>query len=504
MINKYFILLLFLIIPVFSNAQIAFQKAYYQMSLYQSLTKPTSDDGYIMSGQCYSSTTNEDAFLMKLNAFGDTLWTKSYAHPGYDDGKNVIQANDGGFFMVASSYVLKTDSIGQPLWSRSFYSQFDANVFCAVESTNGDLIIAGRVYFSAPNPEQLLIAKLDSNGNLLFAKSFGAFHSFSPSSIHITNDNGYIISGQSDYVGPNNDGVLIKTDSSGNPLWTRKYGSNQADWFNYAIQLNDGSFMAIGASVSNYGIFLVKADTSGNLLWAKTYKINPFSSYNLGYMINKTSDNNLVFCGKTSGGETPLLGKIDTSGSVIWVKGYRPVIASVNACFNSVFETSDLGLIASGYFAPSSSGYLYLIKTDSAGNSNCFVNNYSLTVMPLISKDSSFIYTTTNSNITNLTVQAECFCDTSNTLCIGTGLEAFHSVSSINVSPNPFSNKLDISMGSEMLYKIILYDISGRNLLQRKFTNSVSLNTEQLAKGLYLYEVRGKNGLCKKGKVVKD
>ena len=54
------------------------------------------------------------------------------------------------------------------------------------------------------------------------------------------------------------------------------------------------------------------------------------------------------------------------------------------------------------------------------------------------------------------------------------------------------------------LSEIILYDITSIKILHQKFTNSVSLNTEQLAKGLYLYEVRSKDGLRRKGKVVKD
>jgi hypothetical protein len=40
--------------------------------------------------------------------------------------------------------------------------------------------------------------------------------------------------------------------------------------------------------------------------------------------------------------------------------------------------------------------------------------------------------------------------------------------------------------------------------LQRKFTNTVTLNTAQLAKGMYIYEVRDKRGEVRKGKVVKE
>ena len=70
--------------------------------------------------------------------------------------------------------------------------------------------------------------------------------------------------------------------------------------------------------------------------------------------------------------------------------------------------------------------------------------------------------------------------------------------------PNPFTNEITFEAKTNEQIELLIYDIMGRNLLQKKFTNSVSLNTEQLAKGLYLYEVRNKDGSCKKGKVVKD
>jgi hypothetical protein len=45
--------------------------------------------------------------------------------------------------------------------------------------------------------------------------------------------------------------------------------------------------------------------------------------------------------------------------------------------------------------------------------------------------------------------------------------------------------------------------------LEQSFTKSTSINTEQLAKGIYLYEVRNnpdsyRDGVIKKGKVVKE
>jgi Secretion system C-terminal sorting domain len=89
------------------------------------------------------------------------------------------------------------------------------------------------------------------------------------------------------------------------------------------------------------------------------------------------------------------------------------------------------------------------------------------------------------------------------TVCL-TGINSESSNSTVQVFPNPIVDKLFIKTGTNSLSEIILYDIASRNLLQQKFMNSVSINTEQLAKGIYLYEVRNKNGVIKKGKVVKD
>jgi len=70
--------------------------------------------------------------------------------------------------------------------------------------------------------------------------------------------------------------------------------------------------------------------------------------------------------------------------------------------------------------------------------------------------------------------------------------------------PNPIIDKLNIETTNNELSEFFLYDMTSRKILQQQFINSLTLNVKQLAKGIYIYEVRNKNGLCKKGKVVKD
>jgi len=85
-----------------------------------------------------------------------------------------------------------------------------------------------------------------------------------------------------------------------------------------------------------------------------------------------------------------------------------------------------------------------------------------------------------------------------------TQINEFNKNVSVKIYPNPFVNRLNISVSKNELSEIIVSDITSRILMSDKFFLSVSLNTEQLAKGIYLYEVRNKNGVIRKGKIVKE
>ena len=76
----------------------------------------------------------------------------------------------------------------------------------------------------------------------------------------------------------------------------------------------------------------------------------------------------------------------------------------------------------------------------------------------------------------------------------------------ITISQNPFSDYLEVTLSSpsNILFEIQLHDITGRNVLSHNFSSSTLLNTSQLDRGIYLYEVRNKNVLIKKGKIVKE
>ncbi|HKR04948.1 MAG TPA: T9SS type A sorting domain-containing protein [Bacteroidia bacterium] len=87
---------------------------------------------------------------------------------------------------------------------------------------------------------------------------------------------------------------------------------------------------------------------------------------------------------------------------------------------------------------------------------------------------------------------------------IQTGIDNLAGENKVLLFPNPLNNSLNITTAETGLLEIIVYDVVSNRLIQRSFLNSTSLNTEPLAKGIYLYEVRSKNGVIKNGKVVKE
>lgn len=84
------------------------------------------------------------------------------------------------------------------------------------------------------------------------------------------------------------------------------------------------------------------------------------------------------------------------------------------------------------------------------------------------------------------------------------GINEFAHAEGVRLFPNPFNDNLTITTDNNLLSEIIIYDTASRKLLEKTFTHSASFNTSQLAKGIYIYEVRNKNGVLKKGKVVKE
>jgi hypothetical protein len=170
------------------------------------------------------------------------------------------------------------------------------------------------------------------------------------------------------------------------------------------------------------------------------------------------------------------------SDTIIYSNNYLvlPFQPQINNISGVITDTVSWTLVSGEYTATGGENYLTI------GN----FNNDSNTVDTLTHFNSSFPFAYFYID------------DVSLTPC--TGIEEQNSSAEIRISPNPFSARIDVTSKRNEPADFALYDVMGRKKLQQSFTNSTSLNAEQLASGIYLYEVRNKSGVIKKGKVVKQ
>ena len=383
-----FVLLLFIIQNnLVVNAAITFQKTFGGTSdEYGYATEQLSDGGYIMCGRTISfGVGGFDNYLIRLNANGDTLWTKTYGNIGYDEAQSIKQTSDGGFIMVGQTatvdwagdvYLVKTDANGVLVWSTAFGTagKFDFG-YSVRQTSDGGYIIAGLTNSTGAGLRDVLLLKTNSTGVLQWSKTYGGASDDEGKSVEETADGGFIISGFTQSYGSSYQMYLIKTNSTGNITWSKTFGGGGMELGYSVKQTSDGGYVLLGYSDS-YGsglvdVLLLKLTATGGISWSKTYG---GASDDYGSCINITSDGGYIISGKTlsygGGAGDFYLIKTDVNGLHQWSKAYGGTALDQAG---NVRQTADGGYILTGYTMSFGAGIreAYLVKTDATGASGC-------------------------------------------------------------------------------------------------------------------------------------
>jgi len=153
-------------------------------------------------------------------------------------------------------------------------------------------------------------------------KTYGGTASDAGRSVQQTSDGGYVIAGRTGSFGAGDDDVyLIKTSASGDTLWTRSYGGTDSDRGYSVQQTSDGGYIIAGLTESfgagQADVYLIKTDASGDTLWTRTYG---GTEYDLGCSVQQTADGGYIVAGYTrsygAGNCDVYLIKTDSLGSV--------------------------------------------------------------------------------------------------------------------------------------------------------------------------------------------
>lgn len=344
----------------------------------------TKDSGYIVTGYTSSfGAGNKDVYLVKTNEDGNCLFLKTFGGTDDEVGYSVSQTTDYGYIITgyaksfgagdADIYLVKTDSLGNPLWMQIYGGDKEDIGYSVIQSTDGGYVITGSTKSYGTGGLDVYLIKTDSIGDTLWTKTFGGIANDAGRSVIQAVDGGYVISGWITYYGGDYQEIyLIKTDSAGDTVWTRNFGGLNNDVAYSVKQTTDGGYTIAGWTTS-YGpdrenIYIIKTDSNGDSLWANNFGGN---KNDYGQSTVETSDSGFVVAGYTNSYTTKYdvcLIKFDKFGNTLWSKSFG---ANYDDYGYSVKQTSDKGYIITGAMANSSYPYcldVCLIKTDSLGN----------------------------------------------------------------------------------------------------------------------------------------
>jgi len=283
-------------------------------------------------GSTYSfGSGSADIYLLKLNSVGDTLWTKAIGNPYYNIGINSLKLSDGNFMILAltdsigvglndcglikidssgnilwnkfydgggaegsltgiapmtdggfvlsgstksygagdyDTYVIRTDSLGNIIWAKTYGGSLGEGGASITKCADG-VVVANATNGFGQGGYDIYVVKLDFNGNIMWAKTYGTTIDEFASKIKQTSDNGFIIGGFYGVVTGDRGEMLMKIDSLGNFQWAKSYGSSTCnDDLTDLIIVNDGGFLISGKSCSfggfDYNAYMIKTDSLGN------------------------------------------------------------------------------------------------------------------------------------------------------------------------------------------------------------------------------------------------
>jgi len=346
-----------------------------------------------------SSNGGADIFVQKLDAAGNLIWVKSIGSAGseesysiavdasgnvyttgyfsgtadFDPGPGVVNLTSAGSIDI---FIQKLDGSGNLLWARSMGSTNNDRGRAIAVDGSGNVYTTGWFQGTADfdpgvgifnlisaGTTDIFIQKLDTSGNLLWAKSVGNIGGEAGWGIAVDASGNVYATGYFDGTvdfdpgfgvynltsAGSQDIFIQKLDALGNLVWARGMGGTSDDWgFSTKVDANGNVFTTgwmrgtadfdPGVGVYNLtavgirDIFIQKLDISGNLVWAKSMG---GTGEDDGRSITVDAGGNVYTTGRfvgtvdfnpgpgvynltSAGSQDIFIQKLNTSGNLVW------------------------------------------------------------------------------------------------------------------------------------------------------------------------------------------
>lgn len=334
----------------------------------------TYDQGFLICGQRSGS-----GLIMKLDAEANFGWALKIGDDYFEEFRAIVPTHDSCFLVAGESfaegnpnaevYYVKINNNGDTLWSKSIDFGSWCNVTSLQQTADHGFIMSGNLGYLANPYSRIFVARLNSEGNVLWARNYSAFNNENKvNAIRETSEGNFILTGMVENLNPFiAKPYVMEISNQGDITWSKSYEVSGSDFYTGAGLIIEGNAMFINLFSYNYfEPIVMKTDISGNVMWSKKYQA--FTSFNFNNYfppIHKTSDNHLVF---VTPGQFGQFLKIGMDGNLSRASDLfmEPV---------DVIENPDRGLMIVGNGpiygvkkAANPNPHIGVILTDSAGN----------------------------------------------------------------------------------------------------------------------------------------
>lgn len=334
-----------------------------------------TDDGYLVCGYAWSNDGDmsgnhggRDAWLIKLDNDGGTVWQRLLGGTAHEFGYDVQHTSDGGFIMAGSTssnngdvsgnhgggdgWAVKLDDTGNIEWQRALGGSGYEEIYAVQQTTDGGYVVVG---YTTSNDGDVSgnhgdgdawIAKLSVTGVIDWQRTMGGSGFDEAKSVGHTSDGGYIVAGTTtsnngDVSGNHGirDAWVIKLTEAGNITWQKALGGSGYDE-GYSIQQTvDGGYIVAGTTGSNDGdisgnhgaldAWVVKLNNTGNIIWQNALggtnndvAVDAIQTIEGGYMLAGISGSNNGDVSGNQGGDDAWVVKVNDQGMIIWQKSF--------------------------------------------------------------------------------------------------------------------------------------------------------------------------------------
>lgn len=283
-------------------------------------------------------------FLIFLGLLWGTAWAQSTPQgprlfpdlAGNIGGMD--QAANGGFYLIANGSST-TVTLIRALTDRSTLNTWRISAPVGIQATDVVALPNGAAILGTTSTNNMVLMRVDSSGNRLWAKTYPIGNLLITNTVSV-NDQGEFLISCFMAIGGSLGPTLIKTDASGDILWTRRIPGDNAYQIRSANYCSDGSVLVTGGLAGD--LYYAKLDDSGNTLWARRY---PASGADAGLFIRELSNGDIGIASYNfTANRYGYLTRTDPLGNVLWSKSAH----GINEYYLNVVETPNGHLQVSG------------------------------------------------------------------------------------------------------------------------------------------------------------